>query len=154
MFLNLFAAIILSIISFILLFHYLIDKKIVIIKNSLIKNSLIKNYFIFFIPSLLIFVAGADFGRWMNILSFHLLAFYFILNIDENKKIAFNLRTWILVYICLFLYVFLWTLPEGFMWGQKVFHSSMFHSLYNLTLNTYHFINLNIIELPLNNFMK
>ena len=148
-FLNLFAAIILSIISFILLFHYLIDKKIVIIKNSLIKN-----YFIFFIPCLFIFVAGADFGRWMNILSFHLLAFYFILNIDENKKIAFNLRTWILVYICLFSYVFLWTLPEGFMWGQKVFHSSMFHSLYNLTLNTYHFINLNIIELPLNNFMK
>ena len=149
MFTNLFAAIILSVISLILLFHYLIDNKVVIIKNSLIKN-----YFIFFIPCLLIFVAGSDFGRWLNILSFHLLAFYFILNIDNNKKFFFNLRTWILIYLSLFSYIFLWTLPEAFMWEQKVFHSSMFHSLYDLTLGTYHFINLNIIELPLNNFMK
>ena len=149
MFINLFAAIILSVISLILLFHYLIDNKVIIIKNSLIKN-----YFIFFIPCLLIFVAGSDFGRWLNILSFHLLAFYFILNIDNNKKFFFNLRTWILIYLSLFSYIFLWTLPESFMWEQKVFHSSMFHSLYDLTLGTYHFINLNIIELPLNNFMK
>ena len=147
-FVSLFSVFILSIVCIILLFHYLIDKKILKIKDSLIKT-----YPIFFIPCLFLFIAGSDFGRWFNILGFHLLAFYFVLDVDKNKKLYFNLRTWILICIALFSYIFLWTLPTGCcFWEPPVFKSSLFNQLYYLILETYKFINSNIIELPLNNF--
>ena len=149
-FVSLLSVFILSIVSIILLFHYLIDKKIISIKSSL--NIF---YFIFFVPCLFIFVAGSDFGRWFNILGFHFLSFYFLLDIKKKKKFSFNLRTWIIIWIGLFSYIFLWTLPVGCcFWEPEIFKSSLFNQIYNLILETYHFINTNIIELPLNNFMK
>ena len=149
-FVSLFIAFILSIVFLIFLFHYLIDNKIIKIKNSLIKT-----YPIFFLPTLLIFVAGSDFGRWFNILGFHLLAFYLVFNIDNNKKIKFSLNTWILMWILLFSYIFLWTLPAGCcFWEPQVFRSSLFNQFYYLILDTYQYVNTNIFELPLNNFLK
>ena len=71
---------------------------------------------------------------------------------NNNIKLNFNYLLNILIPFFLFAYVFLWTLPEGFMWDQKVFHSSLFNNLYDLVLTSYDYINDNIIELPLNNF--
>ena len=147
---SLFVTFILSIVFLIFLFHYLIDNKIIKIKNSLIKI-----YPIFFLPALLIFAAGSDFGRWFNILGFHLLAFYLVLNIDNKKKIKFSLNNWILIWILLFSYIFLWTLPAGCcFWEGQVFRSSLFNQFYYLILDTYQYVNTNIFELPLNNFLK
>tara|TARA_Y100000590_G_scaffold461154_1_gene622092 strand:+ start:1098 stop:2348 length:1251 start_codon:yes stop_codon:yes gene_type:complete len=147
-FIKLFFAVFFSLFLFILLFHYLFEKKIIKIKNSSLKI-----YPLFFLPCFLIFIAGSDFGRWINIICFHLLSFYFTLNINKNIKLnLYNFPTNILIPVLLFAYVFLWTLPEGFMWGQKFFYSSLFNNIYDLILSTYSYINLNIIELPLNNF--
>ena len=106
----------------------------------------------FLLPCFLIFIVGSDFGRWINIICFHLLSFYLVLNINNNIKLNFNYLLNILIPFFLFAYVLLWTLPEGFMWDQKVFHSSLFNNIYDLVLTTYNYVNDNIIELPLNNF--
>jgi len=147
MFIKLFSTILFSIVFLILLFDFLVEKKIIKIKNSLFKI-----YPLFFLPCLLIFIVGSDFGRWINIICFHLLSFYLVLNINNNIKLNFNYLLNILIPFFLFAYVLLWTLPEGFMWDQKVFHSSLFNNLYDLVLTSYNYINSNIIELPLNNF--
>jgi hypothetical protein len=147
MFIKLFSTILFSIVFLILLFYFLVKNKIIKIKNSLFKN-----YPLFFLPCLLIFIVGSDFGRWINIICFHLLSFYLVLNINNNIKLNFNYLLNILIPFFLFAYVFLWTLPEGFMWDQKVFYSSLFNNLYDLILTSYNYINDNIIELPLNNF--
>ena len=147
MFIKLFSTILFSIVFLILLFYFLVEKKIIKIKNSLFKN-----YPLFFLPCFLIFIVGSDFGRWINIICFHLLSFYLVLNINNNIKLNFNYLLNILIPFFLFAYVFLWTLPEGFMWDQKVFYSSLFNNLYDLILTSYNYINDNIIALPLNNF--
>ena len=147
MFTKLFFTIIFSIIFLILLFHFFIDKKIITIKSYLLKI-----YPLFFLPCLLVFIAGSDFGRWINIICFHLLSFYLVFNINNNIKLKSNYLLNISIPFFLFAYIFLWTLPEGFMWNQKVFHSSLFNNIYDLVLTTYNYVNDNIIELPLNNF--
>ena len=147
MFIKLFFTIIFSIIFLILLFHFFIDKKIITIKSYLLKI-----YPLFFLPCLLVFIAGSDFGRWINIICFHLLSFYLVFNINNNIKLKSNYLLNISIPFFLFAYIFLWTLPEGFMWNQKVFHSSLFNNIYDLVLTTYNYVNDNIIELPLNNF--
>ena len=147
MFIKLFFTIIFSIIFLILLFHFFIDKKIITIKSYLLKI-----YPLFFLPCLLVFIAGSDFGRWINIICFHLLSFYLVLNINNNIKLKSNYLLNISIPFILFAYIFLWTLPEGFMWNQKVFYSSLFNNIYDLVLTTYNYVNDNIVELPLNNF--
>ena len=147
MFINLFLAIIFSIFFIVLLFHYLIDKKIIIVDRYVINL-----YPLFFLPSFLIFIAGADFGRWISILCFHLLSVYLVFNINIKKVLKFNYFLNISIPIIVFAYIFLWTLPEGFMFDRKIFNSSLFNNIYDLVIVTYNYVNENIIELPLNNF--
>ena len=119
-------------------------------KNHYNQKSPVKNLS-FILYHVLIFIAGSDFGRWMNIICFHLLSFYLVFNVNNNIKIKSNYLLNITIPFS-YLLIFLWTLPDGFMWDQKVFHSSLFNNIYDLILTTYNYVNNNIIELPLNNF--
>ena len=58
MFIKLFFAIFFSIFFLIIIFTFCVDKEIIILKNNLLKI-----YPLFFLPCLLIFIVGSDFGR-------------------------------------------------------------------------------------------
>jgi len=134
-FTKLFFAIFFSINFLVLLFAFCVKKKIITLKNNLFKI-----YPFFFLPCLLVFMVGSDFGRWINILCFHLLSFYLVFNINTNVKLKFNYFFNASVPFFIFAYIFLWTLPEGFMWNQKVFHSSLFNNIYDLVFTAYNYI--------------
>jgi hypothetical protein len=154
-FINFFLAFLLSIVLFLSVFSFLIEKKVLIIKKSSLKI-----YGLFFIPLFLVFIAGTDFGRWLNIISIHIVAFFLIFRINYNavifKKI-FNstIISFSVLGIFLFSYIFLWIIPTACCWfGLKVFSSSLFAQFYDSSIFYYNIINEHIVELPLNNFLK
>ena len=154
-FINFFFAFLLSIILFLSLFYYLINKNILIINKSKLKA-----YGFFFVPCLLVFIAGTDFGRWLNIISIHIFAFFLIFKIKTKttlfEKISNNnLILFFLIIAFLFSYIFLWIIPTGCCWfGGRIFSSSLFGEIYHSSIMYYQIINEHIIELPLNNFLK
>ena len=154
-FINFFIALILSLFVFLSLFNYLIEKNILIVKKPIHKI-----YGFFFLPCILLFVVGTDFGRWLNIISVHIFAFFMIFKIDTEiklfkNKLGSNFIQYSLLFIFLFSYIFLWEIPAACCWfTAKIFSSSLFNELFNSTIFYYKLINTHIIELPLNNFLK
>lgn len=104
-FLMLFFSFLLSIWIFYFFFHILIIKKILIYNFNY-------NYTLFFIPTFLVFL-NLDHGRNLSLLSFHLVSFYMILNVNLSelkkfiikKEIIFIFKFFLLIYFFLCIYV-------------------------------------------------
>jgi hypothetical protein len=154
-FINFFLAFLLSLTLLLSLFYYLVGKNILIIKKSILKV-----YGIFFIPCFFLFIIGTDFGRWLNIISVHIIAFFLIFKINTKieifkKNLNSNFILYSLLSLLVFSYIFLWMIPTACCWfGGRIFSSSLFGELYDSTIFYYQIINKHIIELPLNNFLK
>lgn len=136
---------------FFLIFHNLI-------KKSIIKYNFNYSYLLFFIPCLGVFL-NIDHGRNLSLLSFHLVIFYLILKIDIYKlqkyanKIRGNFIIMNFAYIFIFLYLFMWILPQdaGFGWGGKyntIFKPSLFAQFVSFFKFLYSLVSEHIIALP------
>ena len=113
---------------------------------------------LFFIPTILCFLA-LDHGRYISLISTHLLVFYLTLNLNKknlillNNKLLqkFNLLVFFIFFT--FMYIFLWKLDQyaGFgIQGKEfsIFKSSLFAELIKLIKFIYSFIDIYIFDLP------
>jgi hypothetical protein len=132
-------------------FHIFISKKIFIYNFKY-------NYLLFFFPILLSFI-NLDHGRNLSLLSFHLIAYYLILKIDEKKlntflkKIRNNFYFLNLFYIFIFFYLLMWTLPQDAGFGGReqintIFRGSLFTEFKKFINFFYTFIDNYVINLP------
>ena len=151
-FINLFLCSILSIGTFFLLFHYFKIKKIITFHSYYQKK-----YFIFFLPTLAVFVLATDHGRNISLITFHLIAFYAMLNFDLKKFKTFenNKSFFVNLFLILFLffYIFLWKMDQGAGFWLKgepnsIFQNSLFSEIIKIFKIIYNYIDLNIIKLP------
>ena len=150
-FLMLFFSFLLSIWIFYFFFHILIIKKILIYNFKY-------NYLLFFIPTFLVFL-NLDHGRNLSLLSFHLVSFYMILNVNfsDLKKFIIKKRNNFyflnFFYLFIFFYVFMWILPQDAAFGGKeqlntIFRSSLFNEIKDFINLLYIFISNYLIALP------
>jgi hypothetical protein len=144
--------------------HYLIIKKIVILSKIKIFFYILKinvDYRWFFIPSFFLFFF-ADHGRTLNLISFHLIAFFFILNLNKKKINLFYKKTinnfvvknFIIVFLFFYLFFYFTPFNGGLIaTGPGPYNNEIF----KLTLGSevtksfkifYNYIDGNIIELP------
>lgn len=150
-FLMLITSFFLSVWIFFFIFQNFINKNIINYKLKI-------NYLLFFLPSVLNFL-NLDHGRNLSLLSFHLVAFYLIL--DEKslklkiylKSIKNNFFLMNIIYIFIFIYIFMWILPQDAGFGGKdqsntIFKSSLFSQFLIFIKYIYLFINENIFSLP------
>jgi hypothetical protein len=153
-FLNLFISILLSIFIFYYLFQYMIDNKILSFRSKYQTK-----YILFFSPCIFTFILATDHGRNLSLLSFYLIAFYSILNLnlikfkELNYRILNSISSKSLSIIFLFFYIFMWKLNQFAGFGLQgkpndIFQSSLFSEISNCTKFIYYFIDLNIIDLP------
>jgi len=145
-------------------FHYLIIKKILIENKIKIIFNILKiklDYRLFFIPSLFLFFF-ADHDRTFNLISFHLIAFFFILDFNKEKvnlfykKIIDNFIMKNFIIIFLFFYLFFYFTP--FNGGLVAMGPGPYkNEIFKLTLGSeitksfkifYNYVDSNIIELP------
>ena len=156
-FINLFACLILTLILFFTIFHYLIKENVFILNKSL-KN----NYFIYFLPAFLLFIFALDHGRNINLILTHLISFYLVLNVNESKlnryygRVVNNFILKNFIFVLLFFYIFLWYLPQGggysgigqFSDSSSIIKNSLFHELTRIFMIVFNFIDSNLIDLP------
>ena len=132
--------------------YYFFNNKIISFHSSYQKK-----YFIFFIPTLAIFILATDHGRNISLISFHLITFYAVLKFDLEKfKIIESNKSFIVSsfsILFLFFYIFLWKMDQmaGF-WlkgePNSIIQSSLFSEIIKIFKIFYNYIDLNIIELP------
>jgi hypothetical protein len=150
-FLMLLLSFLLSIWIFYFFFHILIIKKILIYNFQY-------NYLLFFIPTFLVFL-NLDHGRNLSLLSFHLVSFYMILNVNfsELKKFIVKKRNNFyflnFFYLFIFFYIFMWILPQDAAFGGKeqlntIFRNSLFNKIKDFINLFYVFVNNYLIALP------
>jgi hypothetical protein len=143
----------LSIGCYYFLFHYFMLKKIIIVSNEVKKK-----YILFFIPTLFIFL-NIDHGRNLSLLSTHLVIFYLIQDFNKYNLQKFfndiNEKFFIknLLYIFVFIYLFLWILPQNAGFGGKeqinsIFKSSIFAELIKAVKFIYYFVDKHLIDFP------
>ncbi len=153
-FVNLFLSFILSVLTFYVLFNYLLEKKIVILSSKYQSN-----YLLFFIPVIIPFLLTSDHGRNLSFLSFYLVTFFIMLKLNISKLInLFNLISndhlkKNIIYIFIFFYIFMWKLDQlaGFGLQGKpndIFQSSLFAEFIKSLKFLYNFVSMNILELP------
>ncbi len=156
-FVNFLICLILTILIFYLFFDYLINKKILKLNNRFKKS-----YLLFYLPSLALFILALDYGRLINLILTHLLAFYLILEIDQIKlknfiKKIFNFYiSKYLLFLFLLFYFFMWYLPQGggytgigqFSGNSSILKSTLANEMVKIFMTVYDFIDLNIINLP------
>lgn len=146
-FLNLFFAIVFSILIPICIFHEIIEK-------SKFSNS----YYLFFVPTFFTFL-NLDHGRNISLLCVHLILFYLVIGISRQKyskiinKIKEKTYLFLLTFLFLFFHIFLWKLDQYAGFGGKeqinsIFQSSLFSEISNFIKLLYKYIDLNIINLP------
>jgi len=144
--------------------HYLIIKKILILNKIKIFFNILKinvDYRWFFIPSLFLFFF-ADHGRTLNLISFHLIAFFFILDLNKEKinlfykKIVNNfiIKNFITVFLVFYFFFYFTPFNGGLVaMGPGTYKNEIF----KLTLGSeftksfkifYNYIDSNVIELP------
>ena len=153
-FVNLFFSVILSILLFYVLFQYLIEKKILNFQSKLQAK-----YFNYFVPTLIPTLLTTDHGRNISLITFHLISFYLILNLNNQKflNLTENINKSLLIKVSLilflFFYIFRWKLNQFAGFGLQgipndIFTSSLFVEISKFIKFTYGFIDLNIINLP------
>ena len=156
-FINFFICIILSVAIIYFLFGYLINKKILILKNNIKIN-----YLYFFIPSLGLFIFALDYGRNLNLITTHLIAFYSILSFDTKKlrtfisNITSNFISYRLIILFTIFYCFMWYLPQGggysgiadFTGNSSILKNTLLNELKEIFMIIYNFIDNNLFYLP------
>ena len=156
-FINFFICTILSIGIIYLFFGYLISKKILILKNNIKVN-----YLYFFLPPLALFILALDYGRNLNLISTHLIAFYSILDFDTKKlnkfksdfKSKFILNRLLIIFII--FYCFMWYLPQGggysgiadFTVNSSILKNTFLAEIKEIFMILFNFIDNNFINLP------
>lgn len=156
-FFNFFICSILSIGIFYLFFGYLINQRILILKNNIKIN-----YLYFFVPSLALFILALDYGRNINLILTHLLAFFSILDIDKKKltkftdgiKKKFFLSKFLIIF--LIFYSFMWYLPQGggysgigdFTGNSSIIKNTFLGELREIFMILFNYIDNNFIKLP------
>ena len=151
-FLMLMLSFLLSIWIFYFIFQYLINKNILLYDFKY-------KYYLFFIPTLGIFITALDHGRNLSLLSFHLVAFYLILKVDTFKLKKFvkamrnNFVLLNFIYIFIFFYIFMWVLDHDAAFGGReqlntIFKSSLFGEFVSFIKFVYVLINDHLITLP------
>ena len=144
--------------------HFLIIKKILILNKIKIFFNILKiklDYRWFFISPLLLFFF-ADHGRTLNLISFHLIAFFLILDLNKKKltyfykKIISNFIIKNIIVVFLIFYLFFYFTP--FNGGLISMGSGPYkNEIFKLTLGSeitksfkifYTYIDINFIELP------
>ena len=153
-FLSLFLSFILSVFIFYILFQYLIEKKIITFQSKY-QNK----YLLYFLPILIPFLLTTDHGRNLSFLSFYLISFYLILNLNkvqfikQQNMIYKNFLIKNLIFIFIFFFIFMWKLDQfaGFELQGKpngIFKSSLFAEFIKLIKFLYIYVDANIIDLP------
>ena len=153
-FLSLFLSFILSVLIFYILFQYLVERKIITFQSKYQNR-----YLIYFFPILIPFLLTQDHGRNLAFLSFYLISFYLILNLNQVQfikqvnMIYKNILIKNLVFIFIFFFIFMWKLDQfaGFELQGKpngIFKSSLFAEFIKLIKFLYIYIDVNIIDLP------
>ena len=153
-FVNLFFSVLLSVLMFFVLFQYLIKEKILSFQSKLQAK-----YLNYFIPALITILLTTDHGRNISLITFHLISFYSILNLNNSKLINLNenihksLLIKFSLMVFLFFYVFMWKLDQFAGFGLQgipndIFQSSLFAEIIKFIKFSYEFIDLNIINLP------
>ena len=156
-FFNFFICTILSVGFIYLFFGYLIKNKILILKNNIKIN-----YLYFFIPPLGLFILALDYGRNLNLIVTHLIAFYSILDFNKNKlnkfksdlKNKFILNKLLIIFII--FYCFMWYLPQGggysgianFTGESSIFKSTLLNEFRELFIILFNFVDKNLFTLP------
>ncbi len=156
-FINFFICVILSFGIIYLFFGNLISRNILILNNNFKKT-----YLYYFIPSLALFVFALDYGRNLNLICTHLIAFYSILEFDNVKldkfksdlKNKFILNKVIIVFII--FYCLMWYLPQGggysgiadFTGNSSILKNTLLNELRELFMIVFNFVDSNIINLP------
>ncbi len=159
--LSLFSAIILSLFFFYFIFAYFIKNKIYNLNTN---YSLV---FLFFIPSLSLFMFVTDFGRSMHMILIHLISFFCLLKIDKEKEKLFlkklNFFNKNLIILAIIAYTNFWTLTHAVGWHtiinpepalEGIEHSSLMKELKKIPYHTYVIVDKNIFSLPKAEFMK
>ena len=153
-FVNLFFGVLLTVLMFFVLFQYLIKEKILSFQSKLQAK-----YLNYFIPALIPILLTTDHGRNISLITFHLISFYSILNLNNSKLINLNenihksLLIKFSLMMFLFFYVFMWKLNQFAGFGLQgipndIFQSSLFAEIIKFIKFSYEFIDLNIINLP------
>ena len=153
-FFSLFLSFVLSVLIFYILFQYLVEKKIITFQSKYQNR-----YLIYFFPILIPFLLTQDHGRNLAFLSFYLISFYLILNLNQVQfikqvnMIYKNILIKNLVFIFIFFFIFMWKLDQfaGFELQGKpngIFKSSLFAEFIKLIKFLYIYIDVNIIDLP------
>ena len=156
-FINFFICIILSVGIIYFLFGYLINKKILILKNNIKIN-----YLYFFIPSLGLFIFALDYGRNLNLIATHLIAFYSILSFDTKKLRTFisninnNFISYRLIILFTIFYCFMWYLPQGggysgiadFTGDSSILKNTLLNELKEIFMIIFNFVDNNLFNLP------
>ena len=156
-FIKLFLCIILSLFIFYVFFQYLISKNILIIKNHFKFR-----YYYYYLPIIFIFLLAVDHGRNINLLLTHMVSFFLVLDLNENKLKSFyyklnkNLILKNILISFLFFYIFLWYLPQGggyggvgqFNDGSSILKNTLFNEIKNIFMIVYDFVDSRIINLP------
>ena len=156
-FVNFFICAILSVVFIYGLFGYLINEKIIIFKNNLAIN-----YLYFFLPSLALFIFALDYGRNLNLIATHLIAFYSILEFDNKKlnkfkhslKKNFILNKLLIIFII--FYCFMWYLPQGggysgiadFSATSSIIKNTLLNEFKEIFMIIFNFVDKNILSLP------
>ena len=163
---NLFIAFILSVGLIFMIFHYRLDKEL----NKFSKK-LNFSYWFLLLPCLLVLIVTTDFGRSLNMISVHFLAFYLIFpkNLTTKTTSIFRVNKILVNYLfCIFLffYCFFWTMPHAVGWQPMIGsttaypdavpykNTNLMVELMNLSKHTYNVIDEYIITLPKADFMK
>ncbi len=153
-FLSLFLSFILSALIIYILFQYFIEKKIITFQSKYQNR-----YLLYFLPVLIPFLLTSDHGRNLAFLSFYLISFYLILNLNQVQfirqvnTIYKNILVKNLIFIFIFFFIFMWKLDQfaGFELQGKpngIFKSSLFAEFIKLIKFLYIYIDINIIDLP------
>ena len=127
-----------------------------------LNNKIKKYYLLFFLPCLALFILALDYGRIINTILTHLVAFYLILEIDYTK-LRHTIKNiidgyFIKYFIILFLifYFFMWYLPQGasyngigqFNDGSSIIKNTLSYELVKIFMIFFDFIDQKIITLP------
>tara|TARA_B110000971_G_C20013766_1_gene502881 strand:- start:928 stop:2211 length:1284 start_codon:yes stop_codon:yes gene_type:complete len=153
-FLRLFLSFTLSIFLIYVFFDYLV-------KNNILKidKSLIRRYQIILLPSLIILIPMLDHGRNFHMLSMHIIAFYLLLEFNEDKlkNLFFKIKKnyFLTKFLILFIIFYLnfWYLPQGGGFTgignfSTMFKGTLTNELSNVFSIFYNFVDSQIINLP------
>ena len=123
------------------------------------QSKLQAKYLNYFVPTLIPILLTTDHGRNISLITFHLISFYLILNLNNQKflNLTENINKSLLIKVSLILflvfYIFMWRLDQFAGFGLQgipndIFTSSLFAEISKFIKFTYGFIDLNIINLP------